>query len=66
MAAAHEFRINSTRELALYCALVLVYGADFSTRPEWSSRLDMIREGQHDLTSVIASLSESPEKWEQQ
>lgn len=66
MAAAHEFRINSTRELALYCALVLVYGADFSTRPEWSSRLDMIREGQHDLTGVIASLSESPEKWEQQ
>lgn len=64
--AAREFRIHSTRELALYCALALVYGAEFSALPEWSSQLDLIREGKHELTSVVSSLSESPEELEPQ
>jgi hypothetical protein len=59
MGAAREFRITSTRELALYCALALVQGADFSTRPEWAPKLDLIRDGKLDLTSVVARLSES-------
>lgn len=62
MAAGRNFRITSTRELMLYCALALVYGEDFSARPEWSSNLDLIREGQLNLTSVVSELSESPEE----
>jgi hypothetical protein len=57
--AAREFRITSTRELVLYCALALVYGADFSVRPEWAPKLDLIREGKNDLSGVVASLNES-------
>ncbi|MFC0131971.1 hypothetical protein CR105_16250 [Massilia eurypsychrophila] len=57
--AAREFRITSTRELILYCALALVYGPDFSTRPEWAPKLDLIREGKNELSDVVASLNES-------
>ncbi|MES2757091.1 MAG: DUF4123 domain-containing protein [Pseudomonadota bacterium] len=60
MRDGRDFRITSTRELALYCALALLYGADFSTGPEWATKLDLIRESKHDLTSVVARLSESP------
>lgn len=56
--AAREFQITSTRELALYCALALVQGADFSTRPEWAPKFDLIRDGKLDLTSAVARLSE--------
>lgn len=60
MVAASDFRITSTRELMLYCAVALVYGEDFSARPEWSSNLVLIREGKLSLTSVVSELSESP------
>lgn len=66
MTAAREFGINSTRELSLYCALAFVYGADFSDLPEWSSQLSLIREGKHDLTSLVSSLSEPQEELERQ
>jgi hypothetical protein len=56
---AREFRIRSTRELVLYCALALVYGPDFSTRPEWAPKLDLIRRGKNELSGVVAALNES-------
>jgi hypothetical protein len=59
MRAAREFRITSTREFALYCALALVYGPDFSFRPEWAPKLYLIQEGRSDLTSAVAGLNES-------
>lgn len=65
MAEAREFRINSVRELALYCALALIYGADFAALPEWSSQLNLIRDGKHDLTSSVLSLSEAQVELEQ-
>lgn len=66
MATARDFRINSTREVALYCALALVYGADFSTRSEWASLLELIRKGTRDLTGVVSSLNESTGELESQ
>jgi hypothetical protein len=59
MTAGRNLRITLTRELALYCALALVYGEDFASDAEWSSALDLIRQGKHDLTSVVSSLNES-------
>lgn len=64
--AAREFGINSTSELSLYCALAFVYGAEFSDLPEWSTRLRLIREGKHDLTSLVSSLSEPQRELEHQ
>jgi hypothetical protein len=59
MSAGRNLRITLTRELALYCALALVYGEDFASNAEWSSALDLIRQGKHDLTSVVSGLNES-------
>lgn len=59
MAAGRGFQITATRELTLYCALALLYGGDFSTRPEWSSAFDLIRNGKQDLTTLVASLNET-------
>lgn len=65
IAAARDFRINSTFELSLYCALALIYGEDFSTLTEWTVSLDLIRKGQHDLTSAVSNLSRCEEEQEQ-
>ncbi|MDB5935226.1 MAG: hypothetical protein JWQ01_2570 [Massilia sp.] len=58
IAAGRELRITSTRELALYCALALIYGADFSFSPEWASKLEQVRDGKSDLISMVSALNE--------
>jgi hypothetical protein len=58
MVAAGGWGITSTRDFALYCALALMHGPDFSSLPEWALTLNDVRAGKCDLTSMVLKLNE--------
>lgn len=56
MKAARMIGIESTRELALFCSLALVYGEDFADRDIWSSALSEVAAGRISLTSALHTI----------
>lgn len=55
-ACAKEFGIIATFELALYCAMVLMYGEAFATVQPWRSMLEQVRLGTASFADAVAAV----------
>ena len=53
MEAAHENNIVATHELALFCALAMLYGEDFALKPQWRTVLLQVKDGKLSLQQAI-------------
>jgi hypothetical protein len=58
--AGRQIHITSTRELALYCTLALVYGENFASTSNWKAKLGLVKSGNEDLTGLISKLNQYP------
>jgi hypothetical protein len=56
IAAARELKISATHELALYCAMALAIGENFSSLPEWDEILCKVRDGEVHLADAVAQI----------
>jgi hypothetical protein len=54
--AAQQLKISATHELALFCAIALTTGDDFSSKPMWDEILCKVNAGEVSFSDAVAQL----------